>query len=570
MIIAAFTGVAAAFAPSPATAACTGNFDAPRLTSVSGRIAQIVFDDQCRHVYVANSEQERVEIYAVSTGELEGVIPLGDPIRTIEVTPDGTKLYAGLKGTVPLYQQADPRPHVIVADIAQRKVTGSIRSPDNTLEPSHIIATPYGGLVFMTRSIYGGNAGPVFTWRPGEAEAAAAWSNGPMPAATTLARNADRTVITADIITGVKKYNLATGFWDDLPVPADLAIQRELQSKGAIDSGANGLGSVVYATAPGTSLGVVDVARRTVTRSLDLGDTVTAPAGRVAVSPDATLIAVTTDVGFSIVRANAKDGGAVSLIANSTAFPGPQSFLRFFNGGTRPGAVTVTLADPDDGRILATWTSPSIPAKAAPQYGIDFIEAETGMPESKPQRYLVTATPSFGGTFSHVVWRPHEAITNVSACAPAVARLPLATNVHTSYIDEGYQSYLNIVNTSGLPAAPYLTVYNATTGAKDSDLKPLARIQLPPIPGGTGRFYMVRDLERLFNFKPAGYLTHYVFELTRPPAPQYPPRREDWFLPYPGYLQHFVDNRNGGIWADMTDTCPLPEPFPLSLSGSSP
>ena len=56
-----------------------------------------------------------------------------------------------------------------------------------------------------------------------------------------------------------------------------------------------------------------------------------------------------------------------------------QSFLRFFNTGGTDNTVDVALADLATGAVLATWTSPAVPAGTGAQYAISTVEKAAGV-----------------------------------------------------------------------------------------------------------------------------------------------------------------------------------------------
>lgn len=539
-----------------------------------------MIDDQCRNVYVANSELRRIEIYAVATGALQGTVALNGAVRSMDISPDGETMYVSLVG----------QRNVAIVTLSARAITGGIVTPIQDFEPGELAVAGDGTVIYLISNPNSSATPHAVKWRSGDATPTFISKYDPaVPLADPdvpfrVVRNIDRSFVNIAFLSqyyyqipyDIARYITATGQIEKLRLPrnsagaiysnrtgtthvladyylvvfdANFVDQASYEFVEARGAALNSEGTTLYFSANGKQVRVFDVTAKVIGGAISIGDTISSAVGRIALSRDGTLLAVTTDTGFSLVRADSRDDESFSFIANSTTFPGPQSFLRFHNTGTTADNVSVQLKDSQTGEIIADWTSPTIPPNAAPQFGVDLIEAQGAVRPGRPARYVAVVKPRITGTFAHVVWRPNAPITNVSTCTAGPAETDRVAHVHTSYMDEGYQSYLNFVNPTPSGVTPIVRVFNATTGEL------LSRTNFRDIPPGVGRWFSVRDLERTLQIKPASYLTHYVFQVTGYTALE---------TEFAGYVQHYVDNRNGGVMADMTTACAMPwSTFPL-------
>ncbi len=220
----------------------------------------------------------------------------------------------------------------------------------------------------------------------------------------------------------------------------------------------------------------------------------------------------------------------------SSAQPTSQSFIRLANTGSAAATATVKLWDYTTGASLGQWTSPSIPAGTAPQYGISTIEsALTG---AKPQYYAVAVQTEMTGTTQHVLWKPSDGtLTNLSTCDTGItAGTGQVASVHSSVLDApGYPSSVAINNTSASTATSVtLGIYDARNGTK------LGTYAAASIPANSKLIVTVAAIEAGARITPAPDMFHYTI------------KPEGAFT---GFLQHLVNNQQVGVITDMTTVC---------------
>lgn len=220
----------------------------------------------------------------------------------------------------------------------------------------------------------------------------------------------------------------------------------------------------------------------------------------------------------------------------SSAQPTSQSFIRLANTGTAAATATVKLWDYTSGAQVGQWTSPSIPAGAALQYGISTIES--GLTGPKPQYYAVAVQTTMTGTTQHVLWKPSDGtLTNLSTCDTGItAGTGQVASVHSSILDApGYPSSVAINNTSASTAASVsLGIYDARNGTK------LGAYPVASIPANSKLVLTMAAIEAGANIRPTSDMFHYII------------KPEGTFT---GFLQHLVNNQLVGVITDMSTVC---------------
>ena len=214
-----------------------------------------------------------------------------------------------------------------------------------------------------------------------------------------------------------------------------------------------------------------------------------------------------------------------------------QSFLRFYNGGSAAGTVTLTLGDAATGEQIATWTSPAIPANASLQFSAAAFLSAVTLPAGSTPALTIGVRSTFNGFSQHVGWDPGTAtIENMTRCSGGPsADGHVLTNVHSRQLS-GYPSNLRIYNAGGASSQATLTLRNAATGAA------LAQWVSPAIPNFAALDVPVSAIEA--GASPSLTNTsavHYVITLD---------------AAFTGYLQHVVRNPTGAL-SEMTDKCVL-------------
>lgn len=217
--------------------------------------------------------------------------------------------------------------------------------------------------------------------------------------------------------------------------------------------------------------------------------------------------------------------------ANTSA----QSILRFYNAGTGPGPVTVTLRDPLLGSALATWTSPAIAPGSQLQIPVATIEAETN--GTTKDIYTATVTTDIDGFFQHLVGRgPGSALANFSTCnSSTTVDGKLLIGVHsTAVAATGYASTIVVNNTGPEAAAAIIDAYDARDGAM------IATYTTDRIAANGQYIFEPGAIEARITMLTGTGGDYYILKLRSG---------------FTGYLQHFVDNDAAGVITDLTPMC---------------
>jgi len=555
---------------SAARAACPASITASLNVFVSGQLSDLFFDNQCQYLYATNKTQNRIEVFSLQTRTLGTPITVGSQPTSIDASPDGQTLYVANSG----------ENDISLVSVAQRVELRKRNIPFGPLhETPYSIAVAQNGTVLIGTTFtgtaapgsgYDGYGNYVLQYNPATGpltDTVVPRLTGPTGGTTVVKASGDRSVI--GIAVGDNSFGTVDRYISASDtVGANNALEAYISSialdqTGAVSlvnsggyvlnaslnlsgriSSAGGAVAVDPSGATGYAVGNDAIDVLNLASFLKIS-TLTAPGAdsAITISPDGTLLAVATSNGFEVIVAPQSVAPSLHIITYSTAQTQDQSFLRFYNAGNAAGTVNVTLADLNTGQKFSTWTSPSIPSGAAPQYSISVAEAAAAHPFVKPTYYMTTIQASFPGTFAHVLWRPGGGmLTNLSTCNSIIPAAPTRlVNVHSSLLDYGFPSSVNIVNTGAQAAAPTLGLYDAATGSK------LGAATLAQIAAGGAQIISVDAIERAANFTPASvtdhYLNHYVVKL------------EGAFA---GYLQHLLQNLQPGITTDMTTVCPLP------------
>ena len=226
----------------------------------------------------------------------------------------------------------------------------------------------------------------------------------------------------------------------------------------------------------------------------------------------------------------------------SSAQQSSRSFLRFYNTGTTAATASVTVYNPTTGQSLGQWTTPTIPAGAAPQYFIGDVEAGIGMgpASAKPDYYDIAVNAPMNGYFQHVLWRSSDqTLTNLSTCGSGVtidgARL---ANVHASTFDSSYPSSIVVNNSGSAATGVVLGIYNASTNVR------LGTYSILSIPVNGRVVVRMREIESAADITPSASVPHYIVKAESLPV-------------FTGLLQHLVSNVAAGVITDMTTACSL-------------
>ena len=210
------------------------------------------------------------------------------------------------------------------------------------------------------------------------------------------------------------------------------------------------------------------------------------------------------------------------------------SYLRFYNAGSAPGTVDVTLADYATGALLGTWRSPTLAAGSSQQFSIKDIENNASPTSTKPLVYSLSIRPTFTGSFQNVLWRKLDnTLTNLSTCNVSERSTNTLINVHSSLMDGGYPSGVVLHNTSASTISPTFGIFSAQTGARLGTYR-------TTMGANAQQILTVGALENVSGIIPSTY--HYII------------KAESGFT---AHMQHLLNNKAARLITDMTETCTL-------------
>lgn len=343
---------------------CLINFTSPQLVTVSGTLGDILIDDQCQHVYVANTSNNRIEVYSLQTGSLGTPISVGAQPTGIDTSPDGKTMYVANSGGN----------NVSIVDLTAGIEKLKVPVPSGfSSDTPFSIAVAQNGLVFFSTTFAGSGFGGRMLQLDPANNAVSPRTDffffGETTEATRLRASADRSVIgivVGDISSApVFRYASATntftpekdlnGFVSTIALdgtgsvmlvnPGTFVLDANLNLSGTIPGGNFGVaadpgGAIGYSVGP-ARIDVLDLVHFLKTDSLAIGDTVNngsffgfGSIGAMAISRDGALLAVITDSGFSLVKTG------VSKTVPFTAFPA-HARLELDRGKARSDAFTV-------------------------------------------------------------------------------------------------------------------------------------------------------------------------------------------------------------------------------------
>ncbi len=251
-------------------------------------------------------------------------------------------------------------------------------------------------------------------------------------------------------------------------------------------------------------------------------------------------------VAAAIQKLKGRDRGILNNVVSQN-FPAlGQSYLRFFNTSTAPGAVTVSLRDGPTGALMSTWTSPQIAPGASAQVPMQTIEAGAVPVPGAPQTLVATSNynldiaATFPGYLQHVLWnRTAGVFANLTSCGTGlVSDATMIPNIHSSALAT-YVSRIRMVNTGVFASRATLSFTDSVSGTA------IGAWTSPEIPSGGSIEIPMPQIE------------------TQVPALQ-TAVRAGGALQFnvalgglSGYLQHVVDNQNAGVTVDMSPKCAL-------------
>lgn len=222
----------------------------------------------------------------------------------------------------------------------------------------------------------------------------------------------------------------------------------------------------------------------------------------------------------------------------STAQLSSQSYLRFYNSGSAPGTVAVTLANPDTGAALATWTSQSIPGGSELQFFIKDIEDNASQAFTKPPFYSLSVRPTFAGYMQHALWQTVDnSLSNLTNCdTTAITDAKVLMGVHSSLLAQGYPSTVVVYNTGVAAVNISLGIYDARTGAR------IGTYTTGTLQPNAQKRTTMAAMENAAGLTPAPGMYHYVIKAD---------------TTFTGYLQHVVNNTSDNVVTDLTGVCRL-------------
>lgn len=322
-------------ASAQAATPCLANIASPLFVPVTGALSELVFDDQCEHIYVTNRTNNTVEVFSLPTGRLQAPIQVGSAPSGIDMAPDGQTLYVANSGGN----------NISVVDLGRGVERLKVAVPGNFINDTPFsLAVAKSGLVLFSTTFAGsGFGGRVLQLDPATnvvSERPDFFIGGATTEATYLRASGDRSVIGAlagDISSApVFKYSSATNRWSPekdlngfirfialdqtgatiLVNPGTYVLDSNLNLAGTIAGGSFGVavdpaGTIGYQAGP-ARIDVLNLTTFTKTDSLEVGDTMAnagmfggSSVGEMAISRDGGVLAVITDHGISVIRTKA-------------------------------------------------------------------------------------------------------------------------------------------------------------------------------------------------------------------------------------------------------------------------
>jgi glucose/arabinose dehydrogenase len=255
----------------------------------------------------------------------------------------------------------------------------------------------------------------------------------------------------------------------------------------------------------------------------------------VAMAKDGAVL-IADDVSNTVWRVAYTAGSATLIGVLPAASVIGQSFIRLHNADTVAGSVQLVIRTAADGRLAASWTSPSIAPQASRQFAWSTIEAAAVPPltGSNAAGYAIEARPSFNGSLQHVVWSPSSgALANLTRCdIGPTGDLKTLINVHATRLST-YPSTVRVYNAGTTAASAAVAIHDAATGAR------LATWTTPSLEAGAMLEAPVAALEAAATPPLTAPPDHLVLVLDGS---------------YPGVLQHLVRGPSGTL-TDITDRC---------------
>src|SRR4051812_40219883 len=188
---------------------CVAQFASPVVVPIGGALGGVVVDDVCKHVYVTNTTQNRVEVFSLEAMTLEAAIPVGSQPVGLDITPDGKTLYVANSGgsnisVVDLSTRVEVR-RITVPSTFSNDTPFSIAIAGNGLA---LFSTTFAGSGFGGRLLQLTLATDQVSPRPDF------WFSGSTTERTILAASKDRStvgIVAGDISSGpVFTYHAAT------------------------------------------------------------------------------------------------------------------------------------------------------------------------------------------------------------------------------------------------------------------------------------------------------------------------------------------------------------------------
>lgn len=310
-------------------APCTVQLVSPLVVPLGSVPGGVVIDHACKHVYLTNSLQNRVEVFSLETMTLEEPIDVGAQPVGLDVTPDDSLLYVANSGGN----------NLSVVNLAKRIEARRLRMPHNPNSndrPYSVGIASNGKALFSTTfngSGFGGRVMEIDLATEQIAYRGEAGINGNVTERTRIRPSHDRSVLAVLLSQRIQLYRAATNTFDppafqsshvnDIGVNGSGTMFFATPTGWVLDAGLNqigtivdGSGSVGSAVSPNGAIAyrtmasrveILNVATFLKSNEIALGDSVTgftayASAGQVALSGDGKLLAVTTTTGFALVQ----------------------------------------------------------------------------------------------------------------------------------------------------------------------------------------------------------------------------------------------------------------------------
>jgi YVTN family beta-propeller protein len=325
-------------------------------------------DPTCRYVYLANTTNNRIDIFSLATLSFEHPIHVGSMPSTFDFTADGNTIYVANRGGE----------NLSIVDLAQRAETRKLTIPAQTSpfndDTPHSIAMANNGLAIFATTWEGSGSGArmmALNLATDQMVNRTDFDNsGRTTQSTRLGASGDRSAIgiaVGGISSGpVFLYQAGTNTFSAaknlntflatvslnrtgtriLAMPGSSVLDAALNLTGTI-TGGSGFGATVHDPrwpigyrAVGSNLEALNFTTFLEGANVPIGNTVNSAIPSMDITADGQVVALVTDGGFSVIRPPTATPQNVNLVSNGSFSGGAASWQTF----ATPNASHITWA----------------------------------------------------------------------------------------------------------------------------------------------------------------------------------------------------------------------------------